>query len=356
MFQVKSFQEILQRMIDWITSHTTKITDFNEGSATRTLLESIAWTIKDIVSDFFIAFRTSLKNFIYESFGFGAKEALKAGGVVKFTAVTAPTSDIVIPVNTIVETNDGIGFVTTEEGVLLTGQVITDSIPVRAQVEGSSGNVSAFTIINIVTSISGIDGVTNLTPTTGGQDAESEDDQRERFQRYATNLARCTKVGIESGAETVAGVKQAQLTLTATPGLLYLYVDDGTGSAPSGLLDDVKFVIEGDDTPENPGYRAAGTSIEYYSAVREGVTITQTVTIRAGSDSAAVKAAFEAKQTEYVDSHRMGEDLIVESLQAKVFLVPEVLDISMSAPAANIPVADGHVVKIDTINTTIVEA
>lgn len=355
MFIVKSFQEIVARMISWITTHTTRLTDFNEGSTNRTILESVAWVIKEIVLDFFLAFRNELKNFIYDAFAFSPKDAEKAIATVRFTADEAPVADIIIPLNTTVETEDGVGFVTTEEGVLLAGNTTTADIPVIAVVAGSSGNVRVATITSIVTAISGISTVTNAIPATGGTDAESEDEQRDRFKRHTTNLARCTVVGIESGAESVTGVKYAGLLETPTPGLLQLYIDDGSGGASPALIDDVEFVIEGNGTPEYPGYRGAGTVIEYYAVNRIDILVTQTVYVRRGADVAGVKAAIELAQTNYVNTRRIGEDVIQKKLQDMAFSVKEVIDINMTVPAANVVVGKDSVAKMSTFTTTIVE-
>jgi uncharacterized phage protein gp47/JayE len=356
-FRIKTFDEIVAKMVTWVTGHTTKVTDFNAGSTLRTILEAVAWVIKDIYSDLFITFRTALKNFIYDSFGFAGQEALTAGGNVRFSADVAPVSDINIPIGTTGETGDGIQFVTTAAGVLLAGNLVTADIPVSAVIPGSSGNVGAGTITNIVQTISGLTTCTNPLVTTGGVDSENDSDKQTRFTKYVRNLARSTAYGIEAGAETVSGVKQAQLVESGTKGLLYLYIDDGSGSASAGLLTSVQNIIEGNMTATNPGYRGAGTIIWYYAAITVGVTIVQTVYVKRGADLTSLKTAIETEETRFINSYLMGVNLRLEAIRSDVMkqFIGQVLEVVLSAPVANVNVVPGEVVKVAGITTTLVE-
>lgn len=123
-------------------------------------------------------------------FGFARQVAVDATGYATFTRNQAFTTDIVIPAGTqlysttdsITGAIDQIFFVTQFQGTLPAGNT-SIVIPIRALVSGSSGNVAAHTITNFSnTPVFGITGVSNDNPTTGGMDAETDDEFKVRFK------------------------------------------------------------------------------------------------------------------------------------------------------------------------------
>jgi hypothetical protein len=132
-------------------------------------------------------------------FGFNRQVATFSTGFVTFSRVTASTVDIRIPANTQVRSpaqfdtlgdSLDIGFYTLYDVTLAAG---TTSVlaPVRANVSGDQSNLPADRITEPVGQpVLGITGVTNLTPTTGGKDAESDDEYKIRFKNTVfRNLA-----------------------------------------------------------------------------------------------------------------------------------------------------------------------
>jgi len=351
-FVRKRFGDIVSRMIQWVTTYSTKLTDFNTGSATRTMLEAVAWVVEDLYEDLFLGFREMVRLFIYDLFAFRRKDAVKSGGSVVFSRNVADPSVIDIPIGTIVETTDGVQFETTENATIAASATDSAATAIRALVAGTSGDVPAHTITNMVTDVAGVDAVDNSADTGDGRDRESDTDLQVRFRKFVTNLAKTTKYGLEAGAEQVQGVYQAKIVEhPTTRGHLYLYIDDGSGSAGSALLTAVRAKIEGSGIAIDPGWRGAGTFIEYLSASAVLVNITQTLFLVSGADAAAVLAAVESAQASYVNQHRMGVDVVKEQLKHVAKKNPDVRDISMTIPAGNTAVADGQVAKIGTITT-----
>jgi phage-related baseplate assembly protein len=353
-FVRKRFADIFQRMLDWITTYSTALTEFNEGGSLRTLGEAVSWVIEDLYEDLFLGFREMVRLFIYRLFDFARKRSLKSSTSIRFSAnIAVVGSDVVIPIGSVVETSDSIQFETTETATISVGNTDSNIVNAAALEGGASGNVPVSTVTRMVTDVAGVDTLTNTVAATGGQDIESETEQQIRFRKFVTNLARCTVRGLEAGAESVTDVYQAQIVEhPTTKGYLFLYIDDGTGSALPTLITAVQNIIEGDGTASNPGYRAAGTFVDYQAASIVSVSITQHLYLRSGVDATATITAVEAAQAAYINQHRLGIDVIKEQLEKVALENKDVRDIAMSAPAVNTVVADGQVAKAAAIVTT----
>ena len=116
------------------------------------------------------------------------------------------------------------------------------TLPVQADVAGSTGNVLAGTISLIVGGIAGVDTVTNANATSGGMDAESDAAFRLRFVNFINSRAEGTDYAV------AYAIQQVQQGLTWNiqenvdvagdyrPGTFVVTIDDGTGSPPAALI------------------------------------------------------------------------------------------------------------------------
>jgi uncharacterized phage protein gp47/JayE len=132
-------------------------------------------------------------------FGFARQISTFATGFVTFSRTTASTVDIRVPAATQVRApalfdtlanSLDIDFYTLYD-VILTAGTTEITVPVRANVAGNAGNLPANRITEMVgTPVLGITSATNPTPTTGGKDAESDDEFKVRFKNTVfRNLA-----------------------------------------------------------------------------------------------------------------------------------------------------------------------
>ncbi len=128
--------------------------------------------------------------------GITRRPALRATGTAKFTG----DDTTVIEEGSIVETEDGIQFATTEEVTIDTG---TAEAGIKAVEPGTEGNVPASTITEIVNPIVGLDSVTNEEATEGGLNKETDAELR---QRYVDSVAR-------AGASTIDSIRATLLDL-----------------------------------------------------------------------------------------------------------------------------------------------
>lgn len=117
-------------------------------------------------------------------FGFSRLPAKRASGTVLLQRSTPAPSSIFVPVGSQVATVDSPAIVVqTASPATFPQGALTASVAVQAVVGGSNGNLSSNMLIRWMTPIEGIVAVTNPAPLTGGSDAETDDQLKERFRR-----------------------------------------------------------------------------------------------------------------------------------------------------------------------------
>lgn len=119
------------------------------------------------------------------NYGVTPASATYSEGVVTFYSTTLPTTDIVIPSGTVVQTVDATPIEFAVQGTHTLYQSIAASYynantgrweincSVKALVAGPASKAGAGAVSKITSSVTGITGVTNANPITGGADAET---------------------------------------------------------------------------------------------------------------------------------------------------------------------------------------
>ena len=220
---------LVQRMIDYFNSKYPEetITDFNEGSQIRNLLESISTDIFHLEfqdnSLLRQAFLTTANghylDLFGEEYGITRNTALQAQGVVTFSISSAVNYPINIPANTrITNTETGL-FYDTWTSVEIPVGTTSITCPVRSLITGENTNIPAgssfvFYNENLLSEVS----ISNTEDFTGGCDAESDEDYRERLLEAKTSdrfgsKEYYVKLGRVSGVHDIALV--SSLTHTA---------------------------------------------------------------------------------------------------------------------------------------------
>lgn len=125
----------------------------------------------------------------------------------------------------IVATTGGVEFMTTTGGTD-SGNTGFLTVSVEAVEAGPSGNVPPGTITVLKTAIAGITGVTNTIATTGGRDAETDAQLRDRHYSSLSSGGKGTIDAIRAELLNVSGVREAFVTENN------LAVNDGAGRPP----------------------------------------------------------------------------------------------------------------------------
>ena len=171
----------------------TRLTDFNEGSEIRNILEAFAIGIYALLEEQHEATRIA---FISSSYGIWLDRIGElpfidlprvtgdyAHGAVTFTLAVAQEADFVVPMDTIVASSElGIDFATTADCTISAGET-SESVPVTCLVMGEDGNVPSGSIDSIIGGAfdSEILSVTNASAMEEGTDEENDEDYRERL-------------------------------------------------------------------------------------------------------------------------------------------------------------------------------
>ena len=132
----------------------TRITDFNEGSEIRNILEACSVLAYAVLED---TNEVSRLPFISSSYGtfldkIGENPFIKlpriegnyATGTVTFTLADEQDSDVVIPSGTLLETSIGLEFVTDDDCTILEGET-TEDVGATCLTMGSDGNIASNT-------------------------------------------------------------------------------------------------------------------------------------------------------------------------------------------------------------------
>ncbi len=96
-FQIKKFNSIVASMINWVSSATDRITDFNVGSVSRTLLEAVAIELEELYYQLLRAVEEAIEEAIYRTFNFPRNPAQRATGTVRFNRLAGTEPEVTIP-------------------------------------------------------------------------------------------------------------------------------------------------------------------------------------------------------------------------------------------------------------------
>lgn len=358
-FQIKDFTSVVAGMLNWMRSSTRKVTDFNQGSVVRTMLEASAAEVEEAYLQMFIGLKEAIPVSTYNTFGFAALEASAASGLVRFSAGAPAAADVLIPAGTQVMDSTGTKLYATQDAAVLPLGQTTIDVLVAAATPGVGGNVPAAAITLLAAPLPGIVSVTNLAPFVNGRDAESADDRKTRFQSYIASLARGTKTAVLYGARTAqlvdasgviteyvayAGLDEPWLTNAAQPvGLVNVYIHNGSGGTTADLVAEAQRVIDGYNDSSGkpvPGWKAAGVKIVVSAAVDQAVAVTGTVTVLPGFAEADVLTAAADRVRLYVSTRTIGEKVLLSELIAIVMRdVPGVFNVTLTLPAADVAIA-----------------
>lgn len=254
------------------------------------------------------------------------KAASHAAGTVRFFGDAASDMDRTIPAGTVCMTPGLVSFATTREGVLAAGESRVD-VPVRAVEAGAAGNVIAGSVRLLTAPPVGITGCTNPTATSGGSDAEEDEQLRQRILDSFLRLPNGANAAFyEQGALSFDEVAAAvALPRNRGAGTVDVVVATAQGVPDSGLLERLN------------EYFAQRREIAVDVAVCPPRTVTVDVTVRIQSDDMEQTAQrVEQELRNWFSSQRLGESVLRAKLGSLVFGVDGVENYTLTEPAADI--------------------
>jgi uncharacterized phage protein gp47/JayE len=204
-----------------------RLTDRNPGSVTATLGEAFAREfaivhkqMQMIYESAFVdlATGTSLDH-VAALLSLTRKDAKFAGGEVLFRRSSPAEGDIAVPAGTLVSTDQGQNFETTDKRTLRKGQLSVVA-SIRAQVEGPVGRVEVGAIKNINRPIFGIESVSNEGATFFASEKETDEELRRRIKGTLERAGKSTLNSIKfSLIEEIPGINEGNVQVTESAGM-----------------------------------------------------------------------------------------------------------------------------------------
>lgn len=301
MLVIRTMNDVFRSLTNNIRARCDRLTDFNIGSALRTLSEAIAIQFEEFYYAIQQHTTQAIENSTYEAFGFEREMSAAASGVVTITFRDALTSELLIPAGTVFCTSSYYGYIyyQSKEDYTAEAGSLTADIEVVCTEIGEKGNVPAGAIETIVTSNSNISSVTNSNEFTSGREEETESSRRERFRLYVDSLSRGTEASLVYGALEVDGVEGAYVS--SQSGVAYVYAHGANGTLPASLKSAIETNLE--------NYRAAGIQVIVSPVIRRYVSFSVTITIRRGEDASVYRPIFLQLLQNRVNACKVGEGL-----------------------------------------------
>jgi uncharacterized phage protein gp47/JayE len=337
----KKFQDILKDLFTFV-GEGGKLTDFNVGSALRTILEAVAAIVEEVwyrlqffVSLFFLG--TSKGEWIdrrLNDLGMLRQEGSASYGLITAGRDSPSPMTIKISAGTVFQDETGtLQYITQKDAILNIGDSAVD-IEAQATDIGSAYDLPPGTALKQAgIAISGLEwGKIKLMG--GGADIESDEDYVNRVPEYFDSLSRGTGPALKYAAKDVKGVMSVTLKENyPSKGWFTIYIDDGSGVANETLLQSVRAVLE--------DYRAF--TVKYIVASATLLDFTTQIQLTYDEDTQAehVKPAVQSAIVKYVNALKMGQALYLSDLIFLARSIDGVKNVRVLDPAEDvIPAVD----------------
>jgi uncharacterized phage protein gp47/JayE len=259
----------------------------------------------------------------------------------------------VIPDGTLFQTEDGVEYETTAEATI---DPASATVTVQAVVAGAAGNVDAGAAINLVSPISGVTAAAVVATggLAGGVDEEAIEAYRQRvLDRCGTFITGANAAIYTVWAKQVPGVTRAwayeNTPLAGTVTVLFVCDDDESSIIPdAGMIADVEAYLDEHVDPVTG--ELVGRAVNATLNVAGPTAAPIAFTITPSPDTAAVRAAIQAELEDLLRREpEPGADILISHIREAISIAAGESDYTMSAPAADVTVADGSIATLGAI-------
>ena len=362
---------LVQQMIDYyqakLQAGETRVTDFNEGSEIRNLLESVAvdvYALMEYLNEVtMIAFVETATGEWLDKHGANPFVQLArdpgdyAVGYVTFTIPSVQASDVTIPAGTVVaSTENSLQYVTDSDLIISVGDTsVTGTI--TCLTVGADGNCGAGTVTVLDDDTLIINGltVTNSEALSGGVDYEDDDFYRQRLLDFIRKDDFGSLSYYEKLCTDVSGVHDVAF-ISSTGYTRKVLVNGNTKPTPDTVLADVLEVLSIPDnivlghsfTVDKPGYDDVDLTVNL--TVSEEIDETEITN--------AVNAVFNGDNL--IDGLVIDESLTKDMLYGQLGLIDEIESIQVlydGSEISTITPSSNSVLVLDdlTINQSVTE-
>lgn len=329
----KLYEQALAELIRVAAARFDGQADFVEGSKLYSLLEAVAFQVADLSERQEASVSAAIPEAVYAAFGFARAEAVQATGALTFSAPVQTPVPVYIPAGTEAGTDDGLTFVTLSAVTLELGQ-LSVSAPAAAQQPGLSGNVGSGAVSRLLVPPPGIQRVSNTVPFAGGQDAETPEQQRERFGLWIDALDRSSIPGLSAALRLIDVPGIGRLTeVLVVDGETDPAIDPGTFRVYLYRAGGVPAALENAAVATVAQLRAAGCLPTITAVTGTPVGVTAALLVRRVGTTAYARAALDV----YFAGLRFGEKASRENIiTALTNAHPDILEVTLTLPAGDI--------------------
>lgn len=292
-------EQVHQNMLDNIDARYQKTTGFPAYDFTR----AFALAVLSLDNDISIAESkldldnltgTELDDYIRQHRGIFRKYATYATATLRIVTGAGE-----ITAGDLFSTASGVQFYAISDGTYAQG----DTFPVRAYVGGTSGNVGPNTITYMPVTIAGIAEVTNDEAASGGFDAESDEEFRERYYDDLQNPNNgSNQQAYIAWAMSVAGVGKVRIFPQAfgQNTVEVCIVDPNAEPATEDVIGQVQELIDPKKNGDGSGEAPIGAVCTVTTATELAVNVSATMVVEDSTSVEAVKPAVEEAITKYL--------------------------------------------------------
>lgn len=241
--------------------------------------------------------------------------------------------------------SDKLFFTITAKGTL--GETGTVDVAAICDTPGSAGNIPAGSIKSFPVS-AGFTSVTNNEPFTGGYDAETEEEAKERYYALAKKPPTSgNKYHYESWAMEVSGVGAAKcIPKWNGPGTVkVLIIDQDREEADADLINAVAEHIEEE--------RPVGPTITVVSATPLPINVNANLILQSGYTVAAVKETIESEINSYLKDIAFEQDYVsLAHIGRSILGINGIVDyenLTINGGISNIDIAEDEVPTLGVV-------
>ena len=373
---LRSFATTVSTAVATAQASCTQLVDMSVGSPGRALMEAVSGTglwLQYLVLQTLLRTRLSTSTGVdcdsfVNDFGMTRLQGSPASGFVTMSSLSPDGQSAVIPPGAVVRTVSGVSFSVVEDASLSYWSATDDgyvrlsgtksiSVPVSANVSGSTGNVASGAICLMGTSISGIDTVTNENVFSNGSDQESDAQLRARFPLWLAAKATASSAAIGSAISGVQSnlsqsLRNGQAADGSTrSGYFTAVINDGSGAPSASLLSEVYSAID--------SVRALGVGFCVQAPSVLVMNVSMTVTVPAATDIDAAALSIQRAISSDIEAATVGGGYAYSRLSYLAYVgagvsVVSVLDVLLNGGQADIEANGSRALVPGTISIQVV--
>lgn len=252
---------------------------------------------------------------IGDSYECNRLDADQAITTLRFGLSEPYTADITIPAGTRAATEDGLYFATDADAVVHAGDTYVDVAATATEGGVKYNDLLSGTVNTMVDLVAYVDTVTNIVTTSGGTDAEEDDDYRERIRLRLSSFstagsANAYRYWALSADNDVADA----FIVSPSANVIYVYIVTTAGALPDAdLIAAVQAVVNADDV------RPLGDTVTTMAPTASDYDVELTYYVSSDKESAVVEAVESLSytdadgntQTGALEKYRLWQDTVI---------------------------------------------